>query len=377
MHDPIRVTHLIVGLDTGGAERSLLRLVRHTQGEIEHRVICFGRQTAIGKDITALGVDVCYVDKHGYGLPGMWQAWRAIKADPPQVLQGWMYYGNLLVSLLALGLPDHISLAWNIRQSPSDFSHEKWSIRWAIKASRPRFMAPDLIVYNSYAGQHAHSRLGYHRHHNMVIRNGIDLDEFQPSLDARARVRQEHSIGDTAWVGMICRYHPLKGMAAYMAAVRRLLDTGVNARFFLAGRGMDAENSELAALLDASGLHPGDVDLLGEIPEPAAFLPALDLLVLASEREGTPNILLEAMACGVNTVATDVGDAARIVRDDARVVAPGDVAGLVETVSYALNQTDEADQRLADDRAFLAAHYQTDQCMAGYIEQYRYLVGAI
>jgi len=375
MHEPIRVTHLIVGLDTGGAERSLSRLLQHTREEVEHRVICFGRQSHIGEHIAALGVDVCYVDLRGLGPIAVWQAWRAVKAAPPDVLHGWMYYGNLLASVLALALPKAVKLAWNIRQSPEDFAAEKWTVRWALNVCRLRIMAPDLIVYNSYAGQHAHARFRHYRHHNLVIRNGIDLAEFQPSAETRARVRQQYCVGETAWVGMICRYHPRKGVRTFLGAVRRLLDASINARFLLAGRGMDGANRELTGLLDEFGLAASDVELLGEIREPANFLPALDLLVLASDREGTPNILLEAMACGVNTVAMNVGDAARIVRDDARVVAPGDAAALAEKVSHAVRHNGSAEQRIAADRTFLAAHYQTDQCMAAYLEQYRYLTG--
>jgi len=370
MHEPLCVTHIIVRLDTGGAERSLLRLVRGTHGALAHRVICFGTPTPIGDEISAAGGEVTYVD-YRLGPLALWQAWRALKAQPPHILQGWMYYGDALASLLALVLPRRIRTVWNIRQSPADFALERRAIRWAIDLCRWSFMAPHLVIYNSFAGEQAHARFGYDRHPHTVIPNGIDLDEFQPSQAVRAASRQRYRVGDAPWVGMVSRYHPLKGVGAFVQAARKLLDMGAQAQFFLAGAGMDEGNAELAAELKAHGATRDEIALLGPIAEPAEFLPGVDVLVLASEREGTPNILIEAMACGVYTVATRAGDAARIVRDPVRLTEPGNVDGLAGIIRRGLCEHSDPAARIAAERAFLHSHYEAGLCAAKYLEHYR------
>ncbi len=380
----IRITHIIVRLSTGGAEKSLYRLLRHTGEEFVHQVICFGPPTAIGRDIEALGIPVYWLNERRAGPLVLWQAWRILRADPPQVLQGWMYYGNLLASLLGRCLPRATRVAWNIRQAPADFRREKARTRWAMQWARAAWLAPDLVIYNSHAGQRVHALLGYNKYPHTVIGNGIDLDEFTPNARVREQVRTAYGIGAEAWVAMVCRYHPLKGVGEYMAAVRSLLDAGCNARFALAGSGMHADNAELMSVMRQHGIGTEQVALLGEIASPAGFLPALDVLVQASWREGTPNILLEAMACGVATVATRVGDSERIISDAARLVTPGDSQGLATAIAGALdavrkdakceNGTGQG-ARINTERAFLRAHYETDVCIQAYRRAYDKLLG--
>ena len=366
-----RITHLIVRLDTGGAEKSLFRLVRGTAAQLTHHVICFGPESKIGADILALGAQVTWLDYRKLGPLTFWRAWRLLRADPPDVVQGWMYFGNLIASVLVKGLPDSVKLAWNIRQSPADFSLEKRRTRLAIALAR--WVLPDLVIYNSIAGQQAHQRFGYNRRANTVIANGVDLLEFKPAPSARAKWRDELGVGDARWVGLVCRFHPLKGVAQFLKAVSMLFsDATVNIRFVLAGPGMDEHNPALMALLDNNGIDRSKLDLLGSIDDPARFLPALDLVVLASVREGTPNILLEAMACGVNTVATRVGDVDRILLDPARVVCPGDESDLAFKIRQALDAPADAQRdRVQTEREFLLSNYSTEQCMTAYVNIYQ------
>jgi glycosyltransferase involved in cell wall biosynthesis len=113
-------------------------------------------------------------------------------------------------------------------------------------------------------------------------------------------------------VGLVARVDPLKGHQDFLEAARRQ-DPGTH--FLLAG--LDVEK------LDDRGLE-GRLHRLGPRTDVPRVLAALDLFALTSLSEAFPNVLGEAMACGLPAVVTDVGDAAWILQDNGVVVPPGD-----------------------------------------------------
>ncbi|MCR9258923.1 MAG: glycosyltransferase [Pseudomonadaceae bacterium] len=377
-----RITHLIVRLDTGGAETSLLRLIAGTREKLTHHVICFGPPTALGQEIENLGVRVSWLNYRRRGPWVLWQAFRLLRRHPPDILQGWMYYGNVLASFLAWCLRKSAGaksasaaakVAWNVRNAIVEPASDSWMIRSAIACTR--WCHPDLVIYNSFAGQQAHKAMSL-RGRQVVIPNGINLTEFAPDAKIRDQVRSTYHRSSDIWVGVIARWHKGKGIREYLEAVKLLRQhKGAKARFFLAGNGLTLDHPEFAALLKEVGLAPCELDLLGPIKNVAGFLPAVDLLVLPSLREGTPNILLEAMACGVNTVATTVGDAQRIVQSPARQVVPGDVQDLAAKISTAMVETDKnRDARIMQEREFLNSNYSAPMCMQAYCDHYQNLL---
>src|SRR3954447_25274559 len=102
----MRVMHVITGLSTGGAETMLLKLLSAASGSMEHVVVSLGDEGTIGPRIAALGVPVhCLGLKRNAPNPI-----RALSILPlarrigPQLIQGWMYHGNLMASMAAQAL---------------------------------------------------------------------------------------------------------------------------------------------------------------------------------------------------------------------------------------------------------------------------------
>ncbi len=387
------ITHLIVELKTGGAETSLLRLLRATQAEFQHRVICLGRQdlepTSIGHQITQLGIPILWLNYRGAGpfslLRAVWQAHRALAQQPPDVLQGWMYYGNVLASMLGRLLkPRSIKVAWNIRHhltgtGDNPAQHEKLRIRLALQLARLPVLQPDLLIYNSHAGQGSHAAYRFKPRREVILTNGVDTGTFKPDESRRHASRQACQVGSHLWVAMVARYHPHKGVAAYLEVVRSLVDQyGARCCFCLAGPGMEANNPHLQAQLKQFELDPGQIRLLGPQQDMPGFLAGLDILVLPSAVDALPNILLEAMASGVTTVAMAVGDIGRILDDDTRLAQPGDVTDLVNKVRQTLDAhlAGAAVKSDLKDRDIILENYDLARAMQRYVLTYRGLLGA-
>jgi glycosyltransferase involved in cell wall biosynthesis len=365
------VTHIITSLDTGGAEESLCKLVTATLDHFDHRVISFGAPSDLSERIVRAGAHVDSLDAGNSGPLALWRAWRLMRAVPSDLVQGWMYHGNLLGSLLRRLTTPRVPLAWNVRHSPSDFVRERWTIRWSIRLARA--FTPDLVIYNSHMGQAVHADLGYGRLPSVVIPNGVDTGRFRPDPEARERLRSAHAAhASGSWVGVVCRLHPDKGVDVFLSALAVLRARGLSVQPVLAGPGMDRENTVLTAMISDAGLDPADVLYLGTLGDPAAVLPAFDVLAVPSRTEGMPNILLEALACGVPAVATDVGDVACVLRARERLAQADDAGDLADKLEHALG----ASGVQHGDRAFVKEAYGLAACAEAYRTTYSGLLDA-
>lgn len=155
----------------------------------------------------------------------------------------------------------------------------------------------------------------------ITLRNGVDLTRFQPPVD-RAGLRAALGVAGSPLLVSVGNLLPVKGHALAIEAVGLLRRQGLDARLCIIGAG--PLRDELQAQVGRLGLADA-VRLLGALPQEqlASWYGAADMLVLASEREGWPNVLLESMACGTPVVATAVGGIPEIVEVPAtgRIVA--------------------------------------------------------
>ena len=166
----------------------------------------------------------------------------------------------------------------------------------------------------------------------VVIPNGFDLARFRPDLAARASVRSELGLPeDTPLVGLIARLDPQKNHVGFFEAAAKVHRSCPDTHFLLAGAGVDDSSPSIRRVIQQAGV--GDhTHLLGRREDIPRLMAALNVLASSSFGEGFPNVLGEAMACGVPCVVADVGDSAEIVGDTGRVVASGDMAGLAHHI---------------------------------------------
>jgi glycosyltransferase involved in cell wall biosynthesis len=319
----MRVCHIITGLATGGAERMLVRLL--STGPKDHIVFSLRRDGPQGDALRALGVAVVCV-----GL-NPWRLFRSVCGQQPTLVVGWMYHGNLAATLA--GWVCRVPVVWNVRHSVTDFRQEKPALRWAIRVGALLSRSPRAIVYNSRVAASQHGALGYSTEHVLVLPNGVDTAVFAPSASARPALCDELGLPTGSFlVGNVARYHPMKNHTGFLRAAALVLADVPSAHFIMVGPGVDKNNANLVALVGQLGLV-GKVHLLGERPDIHSLLAGLDVFVLSSSwGEGFPNVVVEAMACGVPVVTTDVGDAGAVVGQTGRVVTPADAQLLARAV---------------------------------------------
>lgn len=343
----IRVTHVINGLGTGGAEVALLRLLQAVDpGRFAMEVVALAPEMGpVADSLARLGWPVSSLDMTPRRLPRAAVALeRMLRRNPPDVVQTWMYHAGLVGGACAR-LARVPAVVWNLRQGDLEAGVNKRSTLLAARAShRLARWLPDRIVCGSHAAERLHRGLGYPAEKLVVIPNGFDLPRL--AGEERESLRRELGIDLGAiLIGRVARVHPYKDHRTFLAAaaiVRRRLP---DARFVLCGAGADWSNPSLVAWVREFGLEER-VHLLGERPDVPRIHAALDVACSSSLGEGFPNVVGEAMAAGVPVVATDAGDSAYLVGATGRIVPPGDPDALAAALVEVAGSPPEERRRL-------------------------------
>lgn len=313
-----KIAHIITGLKQGGAETVLLRLVTHLS-DFKHHVFSLTDAGDLGPAFVKAGITVTslHFSLRAPHIPQLLQYLHRLK---PDVVQTWMYHGDLLGGLAAR-LLGHKNVIWNIRNSTLG-SQIKWTTRTTVKlCAALSSHVPHTIITCSQQAQKVHEALGYAPNKFQVIPNGIDCQVFHPHTPWRHKARANLNLSEDAPViGMVARFDPQKDFPTFIKAAQQIISHLPQARFLLIGPGCQEDNSTLRSLLQQASIP---VLLLGPRQDIPELLNALDLFVLSSAYgEAFPNVIAEAMACGIPCVATAVGDTAEIIGDTGLVVPP-------------------------------------------------------
>lgn len=348
----VKVLHVITGLEVGGAEIMLWRLLSASDRErFPASVLSLMPPGPIAAPIAAMGIGV-----YGLGmarrLPGPASIGRLLQVSrrlAPDLIQGWMYHGNLAGTFAWWRQRRRPSLVWSIHHSLTGLADEKPLTRRLIVLGARLSRLPQAIVYCSRESARQHEALGFDPARRVILPNGIDTDLFRPDPEAGARLRAlVGAPAGTPLIGMAARAHPMKDHANLIRAAARLVQDGIELRLVLFGRGVDAANPDLAAEVRAAGLGTR-VSLMRQRDDLPRLVPGLDLMVSPSAwGEAFPLAIGEAMASGVPCLVTDIGDCAWLVGDAGEVVPPRDTEALAAALRRYLALPQEARRALGE-----------------------------
>jgi glycosyltransferase involved in cell wall biosynthesis len=325
------VFHIITGLEAGGAEQMLFKLCNSTQGGKYRNIIISLRSPGYYGDKLSLAkieFHCLNMSNNFHLIEGLFYLRKFILLYKPVSMIGWMYHGMLLASLIRFLYP-HIGLIWNIRCS-NGFSRYSLSTKIVVKLLSRLSYLPNYIIVNSISGMIYHQNLGFKAQGKEIqwkhIPNGFNTDQFSFNSNYRISVREELLLSkDVLLIGNFSRFHPMKD---HELLLRSVSDINLNFVVLLVGNGMDHSNEKLRKIIENYKLER-KVKLLGLRDDIPRLMASLDLYVLSSAYgEGFPNVLGEAMSCGVPCISTDVGDAGEILDGVGTIVQPGDAHNL-------------------------------------------------
>ena len=208
-----------------------------------------------------------------------------------------------------------------------------------------------------------------------VVRLGVELGERVQTRVVGAEARARLGIAPERFVvGWVGRMTGVKRTADVLKGVARLRERGVDAVLLMVGDGPDRERVERGASVLGIMRH---CYFLGYQEDVSDWYQAFDAMVLPSANEGTPVVVIEALAAGCPVVATSVGGVPDVIRDgvDGFLVAAGDVEQLAERLAR-LAADPELRARMGEaGRESVPKRYAVERLVGDVDELYRSLLG--
>lgn len=372
------VAHFIAAPGGGGAEAMMRNLVRAMEPARWRNVVIVmdGRSWALEmKELRATGAEVHDLEASAFLRIGtLVKLVRLLREVRPDLLQTWMHHADFVGGWCAR-LTGVRRVVWGIHcreihANPGDSeSRIRWFRRLLGASSR---VLPSRVVSCSAAAIRDHAAMGYPESCMTWVPNGIDTSVFQPDAGARVRVRQELRVPESApLVGFIGRFHEMKDLATWLRAAALLQSRRPDTHFLLCGgheTGLgDCARAALSVMPFRQQVHFAPFR-----PDPQAVYSALDLFSLSSRTEACPMTLMEALACGVPCVTTDVGDCARLLGDSGRVVPAHDAEALARAWEEMLDHRPDAEALRRD----AVGRFDIRTAARGYEKVYREVLAA-
>ncbi len=330
----MRVTHVITALGTGGAEMMLLKLIHATVNQVSHQVVTL---TEVDGPIAEM-ISKCGVDIHPLNLKGAASSLlalptiaRQIRKTNPDLVQGWMYHGNIAATLTSVGAQARWPVSWAIRCTIGTFE-ERTRTRILLYGGIPLSHRANAIFYNSEAARAQHEAIGYVKR-GEVLPNGFDVKQFSPRSTTRAAVRNALGIPpDSFVVGYVGRLKPIKGLSTLFEAFSAAGKHNASLIFVAAGKDMPRAATSLRSSVEDITSLGNRLFLLPERDDISSLYQAFDALALTSLAEGFPNVLGEAMASGLPCISTNVGACAEIIGNTGFLVPIGAANSVADAI---------------------------------------------
>ena len=375
----MRVVHCITGLRGDGAQRMVLRLTEGLQRRgIDNVIVSLSPREPLADAFEARGMTV-----HSLGMCPSVTGTLNLAYLPkllddlsPDLLQGWMYHANLMLTLVSPLSRRKVPVLWNIRRGTDDIRERKFSTRAVIRANSWLSSRAEHVVYCTHESRRQHQAIGFSRHNGFVIGNGFDVGKFSRSADMRRTTREKYGVADTdILIGNIGRDDSAKGRPYLIEAFAGVLKQVPNARLLLVGRGMSKENPELLRLLASAGVT-SRVTLVGEYSPISDLYSAIDILCSSSVTEGFPNVIGEAMSCEVPCVASDVGNVRELLDGVGVIVPPRSAKSLADALIGVSGEGRKAwRERGVRSRHRISDEYSMQSVVDAYASLYRDVVG--
>lgn len=375
-HSPkVKLCFIIAELGSGGAERQLLALVQGLNpGEFEVHICVLTEVLDLVPELINAGAKViCFHKKRRVDLLMLTSLYAYLRRCRFDIVQTILSTANLWgrIGAIAAKIPVIIVSERNV---------EDWKSSLWLLSDRMLACGTTLILANSRAVQDFVVRTtGISPSRCKLIYNGIDLNRFQPELQAKhegeiMRLREQLEIaGGNPVIGTIGRLMEQKDHDTFLHACRLLSNEVPDCRFIIVGDGPELGRLQMLA----RDLRLDDrVKFTGHLEAVEHIIPLFDVFALSSIREGFANVILEAMALGKPVVASDAGGNAEAVvhGETGYIVPPESPEALSQALLGLLRDRAKAKRMGLEGRKRVESCYEMAKMVESTVEIYEQLL---
>lgn len=368
----ISVCHIVSGDLWAGAEVQVATLLkclsRETSLALAAIVLNSGR---LADEIQSYAIETRVIpeNKHGF-LAIARESIRFLKGRDVQILHSHRYKENLLAALMArrLHIPCVVRTQHGLPEPQAGLRRLKQQLILSLDRFLARRSTDRVISVSSEMTQALARHLNARK--IATIPNGIDLERTR-SLLAVAEAKENLGIPrNCPVIGTAGRLEPVKRLDLFLEMAAVIIRERPDVRFVISGDGREA--ARLWARAEALGIHR-QVFFLGHRNDVFDVLRAFDVLVLSSDHEGLPMVLLEAMALGVVVVARAVGGIPEVIRNGVNgvLVDSSDPAALASACRQFLDSPARSKQVAEAARDLVANDFSAERA-AGQVRQLYY-----
>lgn len=357
-----RILVLHATYQLGGAERVLQRLLTSLSPRLDVYACALYELGSVGEQLQQVGVPI-------YALHGRSRTdWRVLLRVIKLVRQtrpGVVFTIDSPYPLLYAVLLRRLGLVPKLVVSVRTFAKTHRQREMAIARRLASGVVDVLIALSETQKRLLLEAEGWRARRVVVIPNGIDLQRFSPHGE---NLREQWRLSPkTPTFGTVSMLRPEKNISLFLRVAQRVLRTMPQARAFVVGDGV--QRAALEQMAEQMNMQQ-QVVFTGVFEDIPSVWRTLDVAVLTSRVEGLPNVLIEAAACGVPAVSTDVGAVRDVVLDGETgfVVPLQEEDTLAERILYLLQHPDERKRMGEHARQHAEAYFDLRQMVERYAQ---------